>query len=201
MGSILLRLGYRSMVGGMTYGALMGTYVALLRGINVGGRAKVSMSELRHLFADLGYAGAKTYIQSGNVIFTASLRSPSRSAAEISARVEKDLCVKCSVLLRTDRQLVEVLENNPYLADGVELSSLYVAFLEKQPSREQSTGLVVPPGETAEFTVAGREVYLHYPDGYGRTKLSNTYIERRLGVATTRNWNTVTKLHELASAS
>jgi uncharacterized protein (DUF1697 family) len=177
----------------------MGTCVALLRGINVGGRAKVSMGALRDLFADLGYADAKTYIQSGNVIFSASLRSPSRAAAEIARRIEDDLGVGCSVLLRTDQDLVAVLENNPYLADGVEVSTLYVAFLDKKPTFGQSKRLVVPSGETAEFTLAGREVYLHYPDGYGRTKLSNTYIEKRLGVvATTRNWNTVTKLHELA---
>ncbi len=179
----------------------MGTYVALLRGINVGGRAKVSMSDLRKLFADLGYADAKTYIQSGNVIFSASLRSPARAATEISHRIEKDLGVKCSVLLRTVKELVDVLESNPYLAEGVELSTLYVAFLDEKPSRKVSSGLVVPPGETAEFTVVGREIYLHYPDGYGRTKFSNTFIEKRLGVvATTRNWNTVTKLHDLASS-
>jgi uncharacterized protein (DUF1697 family) len=177
----------------------MGTYMALLRGINVGGRAKVSMSALRDLFVDLGYADAKTYIQSGNVIFSASLRSPSKASGEIAARIEKDLGVSCSVLLRSDEELVTVLENNPYLADNVDPSTLYVAFLDKKPTQEQSKRLVVPPGETAEFTLAGREVYLHYPDGYGRTKLSNTYIEKRLGVvATTRNWNTVTKLHELA---
>lgn len=177
----------------------MGIYVALLRGINVGGRAKVSMSALRELFIDLGYADAKTYIQSGNVIFSASLRSPSKAAGEIAERIGKDLGVSCSVLLRTDKELVAVLENNPYLTDDVDVSTLHVAFLEKKPTSEQSKRLVVPAGETAEFALGGREIYLHYPDGSGRTKLSNTYIEKRLGmVATTRNWNTVTKLHELA---
>ncbi|MDQ6909336.1 MAG: DUF1697 domain-containing protein [Actinomycetota bacterium] len=179
----------------------MKTYVALLRGINVGGRAKVSMAELRELFADAGYADAKTYIQSGNVIFGASLRSPSRAGTEISDRIEKDLGVRCSVLLRSDSELVEVFENNPYLAEDVERSSLYVTFLAKLPSAKEVSQLVVPPGETAELTVVGREVYLHYPDGYGRTKLTNAYIEKRLGVATTRNWNTVNKLHELAQSS
>lgn len=179
----------------------MKTYVALLRGINVGGRAKVSMAELRKLFAAAGYADARTYIQSGNVIFGASLRSPARAEAEISERIEKDLGVKCSVLLRAGNELAEVLENNPYIAEDVERPSLCVTFLAKLPSAKEVSQLVVPPRETAEFTVVGREVYLYYPDGYGRTKLSNTYIEKRLGVATTRNWNTVNKLHELAQSS
>lgn len=178
----------------------METYAALLRGINVGGRAKVAMSELRQLFVDLGYADAKTYIQSGNVVFEASLRSPARAATEISARIEKDLGVRCSVLLRTRQELAIVLAGNPYLGAGADLSALYVTFLDVEPDAGQAKRLVVPPGETAEFTLAGRELYLHYPDGYGRTKLSNTYIEKRLGVvATTRNWNTVNKLHELAT--
>ncbi len=178
----------------------MKTYVALLRGVNVGGRAKVSMSELRRLFDDLGYAEAKTYIQSGNVIFKASLSNPAGAATEIAGRIEQDLGVACGVLLRSDADLVAVLGANPYLlTDSVDMKTLFVAFLDRRPTREQSSKLVVPPGETAEFTLSGREIYLHYPDGYGRTKLSNTYIEKRLGVvATTRNWNTVNKLHELA---
>ncbi len=157
------------------------------------------MSDLRQLFANLGYADAKTYIQSGNVMFQASPRSPAAAATEIAERIETDLGVRCSVLLRAKDDLAKVLANNPYLPGNADLSTLYVAFLDKAPSREQAAKLVAPPGETAEFALAGREIYLHYPDGYGRTKLSNTYIEKRLGlVATTRNWNTVTKLHELA---
>ncbi|HUQ64019.1 MAG TPA: DUF1697 domain-containing protein [Acidimicrobiales bacterium] len=178
----------------------MGIYVALLRGINVGGRAKVAMSELRGLFDDLGYPGAKTYIQSGNVVFTASLRTPARAASDIAARIEKDLGVRCSVLLRTGADIATVLKGNPYVWAKAELSQLYVTFLDTAPNRTKAAELMVPKGETAEFTIAGREIYLRYPDGYGRTKFNNTYIEKRLGVvATTRNWNTVTKLHELAS--
>lgn len=176
------------------------TYVALLRGINIGGRSKVSMSDLRQLFGDLGHANAKTYIQSGNVVFDASGRSPAKTASEIAARIEKDLGVSCAVVVRAGDELATVLNGNPYLTDRVDASKLYVTFLEDAPDREAAARLVAPTGENTEFTLAGREVYLHCPNGYGRTKLNNTYIEKRLGVvATTRNWNTVTKLHQLAT--
>lgn len=152
------------------------------------------MTELRQLFVDLGHTDARTYIQSGNVVFGASFRSPAKAAREIATTIEHDLGVKCSVLLRTSDDLDRVLSSNPYIEKDP--STLHVAFLDTPPKGD----LVVPKGETAEFTVAGRELYLHYPDGYGRTKLSNTYIEKQLGVvATTRNWNTVRKLHQLAT--
>jgi uncharacterized protein (DUF1697 family) len=180
----------------------VGTYIALLRGINVGGRAKVSMNELRELFAELGYEDAKTYIQSGNVVFRAPLRSPARAASDIAARIGKDLGVRCSVLLRTDRDLAALLRGNPYAGSKADPSQLHVTFLDAAPGPKKAAELAVPHGESVEFTVAGREIYLRYPDGYGRTKFNNTYIEKRLGVvATTRNWNTVTKLHELALAN
>jgi len=178
----------------------MTTYVALLRGINVGGHTKVAMEDLRKLFAALGHGDARTYIQSGNVIFAAPGAEPSRLAKAIEKRIAQDLGVRVIVLLRTGDDLAEVLGHNPFSGRESDPTKLLVTFLAEAPGRERVAKLDKPAGEPAEFEVAGREVYLHCPNGYGRTKLNNAYIEKRLGVpATTRNWRVVTKLAELMS--
>ncbi len=177
------------------------TYIALVRGINVGGRAKVAMDDLRRLFVDLGHVDVRSYIQSGNVVFRSTQRSPEKLIAGIEAGLADQLGVPATVVLRTEKELAAVRAANPFVAAGHDPSRLYVAFLAATPAAAQAEELAVPAGESAEFSVAGQDVYLHYPDGYGRTKLNNTYIEKRLGVrATTRNWNTVTKLHDLAAS-
>ncbi len=178
----------------------MTTYVALVRGINVGGRAKVAMDDLRRLFVDLGHTDVRTYIQSGNVVFRSTQRSQERLVAGIEAGLADQLGVPATVVLRTEKELAAVVAANPFLAAGHDPSHLYVAFLGAPPAPTRAEEFAVPAGESAEFSLAGPDLYLHYPDGYGRTKLTNTYIEKRLDVrATTRNWNTVTRLHDLAT--
>ncbi len=178
----------------------MMTYVALLRGINVGSHSKVAMGDLRRLFLALGHADAKTHVQSGNVIFRCHVDEPSRLAGDIERRVASDLGVKISVLLRTKDELAHVLTDNPFRTRELDLSKLHVTFLADRPDPQRVTLLETPAGESDEFNLVGREVYLHCPNGYGRTKLNNAYLERRLGVvATTRSWNTLTKLCDLAS--
>jgi uncharacterized protein (DUF1697 family) len=175
------------------------TYVALLRGINVGGRTKVGMADLRQLFADLGHADVKTYLQSGNVLFKSSNRSESRLAGEIERRIAQNLGMTVTVLVRTGDDLARVVAKNPFLGRETDFAKLHVTFLAEAPDRERAARLETPGGGPDEFALAGREIFLLCPNGYGKTKLNNAYIERRLGVAaTTRNWNTVTKLHELA---
>jgi uncharacterized protein (DUF1697 family) len=178
----------------------MTTYVALLRGINVGGRTKVGMADLRQVFVDLGHADVKTYLQSGNVLFESPEQTPSRLPGDIERRIAQELDMSVTVLLRTGDDLAEVVANNPFLARETDFAKLHVTFLAEVPDRERAARIATPVGAPDEFSLAGREVFLLCPNGYGRTKLNNTYIERRLGVAaTTRNWNTVTKLCELAS--
>jgi uncharacterized protein (DUF1697 family) len=176
----------------------MTTYLALLRGINLGGRNKVAMADLRKLFVDLGHGDAKTYIQTGNVIFCSPSNEAPRLSKAIETRIAEDLGVPASVLLRTKNDIAHVIANGPFLGRTSDPAKLLVTFLAEEPDPARVTRLDKPAGETAEFEIAGREVYLHCPDGYGRTKLSNAYIERRLGVAaTTRNWRVITKLSEL----
>ncbi|MFJ4953565.1 DUF1697 domain-containing protein [Streptomyces sp. NPDC088760] len=191
----------------------MTTYIALLRGINVGGSARIAMKDLRALFAGMGFEDVRTYLQSGNVVFRAPIATasapalaapgtqrPADLAASIEKRIADDLGVPCTVLLRTGDSLARTLAANPYLGREDDPAKLHVTFLAQEPTAEQAARLGVPAGETAVFTLVGDEIHLHVPDGYGRTKLNNTFIERHLGMrATTRNWRTVTALHELAT--
>lgn len=179
----------------------MTKYIALLRGINVGGKARVAMKDLRGLFADMGFESVQTYLQSGNVAFGApDGLAPAEVAGGIEKRIESDLGVSVTVLLRTADSLARTLAASPYLDREDDPSKLHVTFLAEAPAAERARRLEVPAGETAEFTLVGDEVHLHVPGGYGRTKLNNAFIERRLGIpATTRNWKTVRALHELAA--
>lgn len=181
-------------------GSSLKTYVALLRGINLGARNKVSMPDLRALFANLGAEDVATYVQSGNVVFR-SADSPGKLTEAIEKRIRHDLGLDVTVLLRTQRQLAKVFTANPFADDAVDPTKLHVTFLADKPDRARIRKLDPTLAEPDEFRVIGQEVYLHLPNGYGRSKLSNAYFEKQLDVrATTRNWRTVTKLAELASA-
>jgi len=176
----------------------MTTYLALLRAINVG-TAKVSMDDLRKLFDAMGHGDVRTHLRTGNVIFTASGSSgPARLAAEIEKRVAQDLGVPSTILVRTTREVARVIACNPF-ADGTrDEAKLHVTFLADKPKPDRIARLDPLPADGEEFSVAGREVYLHCPNGYGRTKLSNANLERRLGVAgTTRTWRVVGTLHDM----
>ncbi len=177
----------------------MARYAAMVRGINVGGRSRMTMYDLRGIFTGLGHSDVSTYIQSGNVVFTTSAPSPARVAAGIEDRIRRDLGLEVTVLLRTDPELGAVIDGNPFLRKGADPAKLHVTFLADTPGPPRLDGLVVPGAGPDEFRVVGREVYLHCPQGYGRTKLTNIMWERKLGVAaTTRNWITVVKLHQRA---
>lgn len=177
----------------------MNTFVALLRAINVGGKNKVSMSELKALFSSLELEDVVTYIQSGNVVF----RSPTRSAHDLAAGIEQRVAeafrISVTVLLRTPAELEEIANGNPFLCRGVDLSKLYVVFLDSPPTAEAIAQLDPERSPPDEFSPRGREIYLRLPNGAGRSKLTIDYFERRLGVAATaRNWKTLVKLLELS---
>jgi uncharacterized protein (DUF1697 family) len=158
------------------------------------------MPDLRALVATLGAEDVATYVQSGNVIFT-SADGPGKLTDAIEKRVRRDLGLSVIVLLRTRPQLAKVLAGNPFAKDGREPAKLHVTFLAEKPVRARVHELDPQRAEPDEFRVVGKEIYLHCPNGYGRSKLTNAYFEKELGVAaTTRNWKTVTKLAELASA-
>ena len=176
----------------------MTTYVALLRAINLGSRNKVSMADLRTLFGALGFEDVSTYVQSGNVVFRGRGAAADVTAA-IEDRIRSELGLDVTVLVRTGAQLAKLVDANPFAGRDVDPATLHVTFLAEKPASARVRGLDPARSEPDEFRVAGREVYLRCPNGYGRSKLTNAYFEKGLGVAaTTRNWRTVTKLVELA---
>jgi len=175
------------------------SYVALLRGINVGGRSKLSMADLRAAFADTGFDDVSTYIQSGNVLFRSS-RSPAALPGAIEEVIDAAFGLTVRALLRTSTELADVVAHNPLATGGRDMSRLHVTFLAAAPAPPRVAALDSGPFLPDEFGVRGREIYLHCPGGYGRTKLNNTFFERTLeAVATTRNWKTVTTLADLSS--
>jgi uncharacterized protein (DUF1697 family) len=175
------------------------TYVAMLRGINVGGHAKVGMADLRAAFAEMGFDDVQSYIQSGNVVFRTTSAATSLPAT-IEHKLDAAFGHGIRVVIRTHAQFVAVVGGNPLAGGGRDRSKLHVTFLASKPASSRVGGLDAGAFLPDEFRVAGREVYLHCPDGYGRTKINNAFFERALGVvATTRTWNTVTTLEAMGS--
>ncbi len=176
----------------------MTTWVALLRGINLGSRKRISMGDLRALFETLGLEGVRTYVVSGNVVFESARRGRALLAGEIERAIESTLGHEVTVVLRTGPELARIVAANPF--PDVEPSTVHLTFLGDKPAGDQVRALEAASYGEDEFAVRGTEVYLHCPNGYGRSKLSNEAIERRLGVAgTTRNWRTTTALATMAA--
>jgi uncharacterized protein (DUF1697 family) len=170
----------------------MAKRIALLRSVNVGGRT-VPMSRLRELFEQLGHANVRTYIQSGNVVFEA--KGPASGVrAALEHEIDATFGFDVTVLLRTPPELAKVVAQNPYDSDA------YVTFLDGVPDRTRVTALDPAPFAPDDFRVIGQEVYVRCPNGYGRTKINNTFFEKKLATrATTRNWRTVETLLEWAA--
>lgn len=177
-------------------------YVALLRGINLGGKNKLPMKELSTLFSAAGCCDIQTYIQSGNVVFTAPLSVAGRICDEITAQVMKRFGLSVPVVLRSATELQEAHNNNPFLKLGMAEETLHVTFLADLPSahRIESLDPERSPGDT--FLVRGREIYLRLPNGVAKSKLTNAYFDSKLGTtSTSRNWRTVTTLCEMCSSA
>ncbi len=178
------------------------TYVAMLRGINVSGHNPIKMPALQAMFEALGHSAVTTYIQSGNVVFTSADDDPAAVADAIEARITADFGMDVPVILRTGDEMAAVVAGNPYTPPGADLARVYVTFLADPPDPGAVEVLEVIGAGDDEFAVRGREIYLHCPGGFGRTKLNNALWERRLRMpATTRNWNTVTTLAGRAISS
>jgi len=194
---------------GFTWNEPMATYIALLRGVNIGGNT-LKMDRLKSLCADLGFDNVRTYVQSGNVLFNCE----STALACLKGLEEKlsgQTRLPVTVIIRKPADLKKVLRNNPFpdaVASGApgadskkpgETARLYVAFLASSPDRARMKALEELSFGRNQFQIAGKEIYLRYAEGYGTSKMTNNLFEKVLAIrATTRNWNTVTKLSELA---
>ena len=174
-------------------------YVALLRGINVGGKNMLPMKDLVAMLSDAGCADVRNYIQSGNVVFTARASLANRIPALVTTAIEKRFGFRVPIQVRKGIDLREVLRNNPFLDSGADVDRLHVAFLADEPSKSRVDDLNPKRSPPDAFAVRGREIYLHLPNGVARTKLSNAYFDGKLAtISTVRNWRTVLKLAEMA---
>ena len=176
-----------------------GAYVALLRGINVGGSNMLPMKDLAAMFAKAGCSDVQTYIQSGNVVFRAKPTMAAAIPGVIAKAIATRTKMKIPVVVRSAAELRRVAEANPFLRRGVEVDKLHVAFLAAKPRSADVATLDPKRSPPDEFIAEGAEIYLHCPNGYGRTKLSNAYFDSKLATTSTvRNWRTVLKLLELS---
>ncbi|MEO8511906.1 MAG: DUF1697 domain-containing protein [Chloroflexota bacterium] len=169
--------------------------VVLLRGINVGTGTRVPMAELREVAEGIGLTDVATYVQSGNLAFTVATLDEARLASSLEAAILTGFGVRSPVMIRTGAELATVASSHPFAADEERPALLHVVFLRAAPAKEDLARLDPARSPADRFTLDGREFYLHYPNGSGRSKLTLDYIERRLGtVATARNWKTVQRL-------
>jgi uncharacterized protein (DUF1697 family) len=179
-------------------------YVAMLRAINVGGRNRVAMKDLAALFAALPAEDVSTYVQSGNVVFRSPLADGRAVAGAAERLISSRLRLEVVVIVCDRDELSQVTADNPYVRAGRDEAKLHVTFLASEPDRDRLRAASAAGGGGDggdEFVVVGRRVYLHCPDGYGRTKLNNGFFEKKLGVAaTTRNWRSVRALADMAAA-
>ena len=176
----------------------MRTYISLLRGINVSGQKKINMEELKKLYESLGFKNVQTYIQSGNVIFEGSDTDVSRLINKIEGKIKNSFGFDVKILIRTKNEMQKLIENTPF--NKKDPSKLQVTFLSDSPVQLPLDEINNAKDNSEEVSISGKEIYLFYPNGYGRSKLSNNFFERKLKLsATTRNWKTVNKLLELAN--
>jgi uncharacterized protein (DUF1697 family) len=185
----------------------MASHVALLRGINVGGRNKVPMAELREVVTSLGHTGVTTYIQSGNVMFTTEDTDTAKLASALEAAIADKFGISSAVVVLSRDELARILDDNPY-RDEPNPKFVHVVFLAAEPTQElldrirAAESAAAAKGSRDTFTAIGKALFLHTPDGYGNSELSEALF-RIVGTgqhnlaATARNWSTATTLLSL----
>lgn len=175
-------------------------HVALLRGINVGGKNSLPMKDLAAMFERAGCGSVRTYIQSGNVVFDAPAPLIKTLAAKIAGDIEKRFGFRAPVVLRSAAELDDAVRANPFVKKAADPKALHVYFLAGQPDAKAIAALDPARSSPDAFEVRGREIYLHLPNGMARTKLTNAYFDSKLStVSTARNWATIQKLLEMTA--
>jgi uncharacterized protein (DUF1697 family) len=175
----------------------MTVYVSLLRGVNVGGSSRFKTGALIALYESLGFTSVRTLLQSGNVLYKSRLRDRPLMARRIHQEIERQLDLKVDVLIRTLDELDRIVERGPVLSARADPSKLLVMFLADVPEAAAQASLVAWHKGKEMLELRGPEIYLYYPDGVGRSKLSAAVIENHLRTSgTARNWNTLNKLAE-----
>jgi uncharacterized protein (DUF1697 family) len=180
---------------------VMPAIISMLRGVNLGGHHKISMEELRLVYETLGLEEPKTFIQSGNVVFRSKDQNLPRLAKRIEDAIERKFGFRAEVIQRTASEMKEVIRKNPFSKRrDIEPGKLLVMFFSDNFSAEVQAKLVKIETNPEEVRVAGRELYIYFPDGQGRSKLTPVLGRILKNTGTGRNWNTVTKLLAMAES-
>jgi uncharacterized protein (DUF1697 family) len=173
------------------------TCVILLRGINVGGRNRLPMADLRELAESMGLDEPSTYVQSGNLLARTGLEE-SDVVGSLQDAISERFGLEVPVIFRSGQEFSDIASAHPYSGLGLDDRFLQVAFLDRTPAKEMEALVDAADYEPDRFHQVGREIYLAYPDGSGRSRLNHSLLERRLGVTVTaRNWRTIQKLAEM----
>lgn len=178
----------------------MTTYISILRGINVSGKNLIKMDALRTLMMELKFQNVQTYIQSGNIIFENKSTPTETLSKKISTAIEKQFGFSVPVLTLTVDELKQTISKNPFITDKKkDISCMHVTFLNELPSIELFNKIETEKYLPDEIRQINKSIYLYCPNGYGKTKLHNTFLENKLKVsATTRNWKTCNELINLS---
>ncbi len=174
---------------------MMTTYILLLRGVMPSGKNKVPMAQLREVLAEAGFQNVRTYIQSGNACVDTEL--PAKEVEkQVHELIKKQIGADLVVVVRTDKELQHVLANNPF-QEGYDISRVFFVLFAQLPSAEKVKELVTQNFDEEKLAIAGDAAYMYIPGTYGRGKLSNNFLEKKLNIsATMRNFNTLSKLVE-----
>jgi uncharacterized protein (DUF1697 family) len=177
----------------------MTTQIALLRAVNVGGQTRVAMADLRRLLEELGMGNPRTLLQSGNAVFDSAQIVDAKLEELLEKELDQRFGLQTEVLVRGGEEWSEVLAHNTYPREAeADPSHLLVFFLKGNPGKDSVRALDAQPGPE-RVSAWGRHLYVTYPEGIGRSRLTNAVIERHVGIrGTGRNWNTVRKLESLA---
>ena len=179
------------------------TYVSLLRGINVSGQNIIKMDALRTLYEKIGFQSVRSYIQSGNVIFTCSNMDVQAIERKIKNAIETDFGYNVTVIVKTGGDWEQILRQNQFIKEAdIDVKKLHVTFVAGELPDESAVYIDPQKIGNDRFAIRKNAIFIYCPDGYGRAKLTNVFWEKTLGLAaTTRNWNTVNKLNDLSAGS
>jgi len=178
----------------------MQTYISLLRGINVSGQKKINMKELKALYEEAGFQNVQTYIQSGNVVFQSKKSTARTLSRKIETLIREHYAFDVAAVVLSPQELDKVIVGNPFAKEkDFEEGKMYICFLNEAPKQDLVEKIRDVRYGSDRFVINNAIIYLFVPGGYGNTKLNNNFFESKLKVVgTTRNWNTVNKLAEMA---
>jgi uncharacterized protein (DUF1697 family) len=181
----------------------MPTYISMLRGINILGRKRVEMARLREMFEGMGFEQVRTYINSGNVVFKTGKNATSTLSKRIEERMASEFGLTVLVITRTAAELGKAIDGNPFVKESrSDPSKVFIGFMAQVPQEDAVEKLLARAAKAEQVHCCSKEIYVYYVDGMGRARLlTHGVVERVLAVPTTmRNWNTVSKLYEMAGS-